>query len=79
MDLETKMRTELIKFLVQKHIFCPFSEAFGLPSRVLDVRTCVVILDPDGDPKSVMSPEAWEHIQTYPGPHLAAGHTIMER
>jgi len=51
--LETMMRKRLVKYLVQKAIFCPATGA------VLDVRTCVVILDSDGDPTAVLSQEGW--------------------
>jgi hypothetical protein len=34
----------------------------GNPGHVLDVRTCVVLNDRDGDPRAVLSPEGWAAI-----------------
>ena len=58
MDIEKKMRQELVRYLVQKTIFCPWK------GTVLDMRTCVVMVDTDGDPAAVMSQEAWQTILT---------------
>jgi hypothetical protein len=83
MDLIEHLHKGMILGLVQKHIFCPFSEQFEGVTRILDVRTCVVVLDRDGDPSAVMAPEAWEFIQAYAaekgGEPLGTGYTIMER
>lgn len=54
--IENILRQELVKYLVQKHIFCPISNV------VLDVRTCVVVLDSDGDPALVMSPKGYREL-----------------
>lgn len=56
MSLESHFRKQMVLMLVQKHIFCPFS------ADVLDVDTCVVVLDSDGDPCRVMSPRAYTAI-----------------
>lgn len=50
------MRREWVRGMVQRAIFCPRTE------RVLDVRTCVVLVDRDGDPHSVVSPEGWQDL-----------------
>jgi hypothetical protein len=54
------MRRRLVKFLVQKAIFCPVT------GSVLDVRTCVVILDKDNDPAAVLSQQGWQIFLGYP-------------
>jgi hypothetical protein len=58
--IEDHVRRELVRFLVQKTIFCPRTEV------VLDIRTCVVILDSDGDPAFVMSQKGWAEIDADP-------------
>lgn len=55
--LERMMRNELIKYLVQRKIFCPATK------EVLDVRTCVVFLDKDGDPADVVSQAGWRLLR----------------
>lgn len=60
MDMETMIRKQMVKGMVQRAIFCPYS------GEVLDVRTCVVLVDRDGDPAHVMSPTAWKVFQTQP-------------
>jgi hypothetical protein len=55
--IEEMMRRELVRYLIQKTIFCPFTGA------VLDMDTCTVILDSDGDPAIVCSPEAGRLIK----------------
>lgn len=57
MDIETIVRKEMVKALVGRHIFDPFGGG-----QVLDVRTCVVVLDADGDPATVMSPETYTRL-----------------
>lgn len=54
------MRKRLVEYLVQKTIFCPVT------GTVLDVRTCVVILDRDSDPAAVLSQRGWDLLQEYP-------------
>lgn len=56
MTFEQTIRQNFVKFLVQKAIFCP------LTGDVLDVRTCVVILDKDGDPTAVISPDGYRRM-----------------
>ena len=57
MDLRTHMRDQLRKALVQRAIFCPIS------GQVLDVRTCVTLLDEDGDPAYVLHEAGWVRFQ----------------
>ena len=54
MDLETKMRRELLRYIISKQIFCP------LTGQVLDLDECVVILDSDNDPVAAFSQEGWQ-------------------
>jgi len=54
--IEDAVRRNMVRFLVQKAIFCPWS------GEVLDYRTCVVMVDTDGDPVAVMSQSAWTQI-----------------
>ena len=42
---------DLVKYLVQRQIFCPIT------GNVLDVRTCLVFEDEEGDPAAVYAPE----------------------
>jgi hypothetical protein len=60
MDLEKKMRDTLVTYMVQRLIFCPVT------GSVLDVRTCGVLVDADGDPAYVCSPEAYAAITQTP-------------
>ena len=74
--IENILRQELVKYLVQKHIFCPINGV------VLDVRTCVVVLDSDGDPALVMSPAGYRELleahERTGLPMLAEGYTFDE-
>jgi hypothetical protein len=72
MDLVEKMHKELIRFMVQKHIFCPIT------GNVLDMDTCAVVLDADGDPTAVFDPSVGEKIKETPGA-LQPGYSLMER
>lgn len=56
MTFEEKMRANLVQFIVQRQIFCTLTQ------EVLDVRTCVVVLDTDGDPHAVFSPNGYRRI-----------------
>lgn len=56
-DIQTHIRAALVRHLVQKTIVCPQTE------EVLDVRTCVVILDADDDPRSVLSQAGWKKAE----------------
>lgn len=56
MDLQEHMRFELKRALVSRAIFCPVS------GDVMDVRTCVTVLDKDGDPSTVLSPAGWDAL-----------------
>lgn len=51
--LELHLRREMIKFAVQRAIFCPFTQV------TLDCRTAVVIETADDKYLGVVSPEAW--------------------
>ena len=55
-DLEEILRAEMVKYLVQKTIFCPNT------GQLLDIRTCVILNDTDGDPTAVLSPDGWNNI-----------------
>lgn len=59
-DLEAHMRQVLLTGLVQKEIFCPNT------GEVLDVRTCVVLVDKDGDPAYVLSQKGWANVSADP-------------
>jgi hypothetical protein len=54
------VRKELVRFLVSRTIFCPVT------GELLDVRTCVVLNDPDGDPRYVLSQEGWRAVSADP-------------
>lgn len=58
--LEQHMHEQLVRMLVQRAIFCPRTNA------VLDVRTCVVFVDSDGDPRAVMSQAGYQDLITEP-------------
>ncbi len=75
-ELETRLRNELIRYLVQRAIFCP------LTGQVLDYRTCTVLLDADGDPVSVYAPiiaERAKDMSDFSERLDALGYTLMER
>lgn len=52
-DIRTVVRRNMVKYLVGKAIFCPVS------GEVMDVRTCVVLIDAEEDPIYVMSQAGW--------------------
>lgn len=54
--LTTHLRGQLVRSLVQRTIMCPRT------GEVLDVRTCVVINDTDGNPIAVVSQDGWKVI-----------------
>lgn len=54
--LEDQMRKALLRSIVQRQIFCQ------LTGDLLDIRTCVVVLDSDGDPTAVFSPKGYQWI-----------------
>jgi hypothetical protein len=70
MDLQEHLRTQLVRYLVQRAITCPIT------GDVLDVRTCAVVLDADGDPAAVFSPEGGRLIAATAGA-LRPGYTLM--
>ena len=59
--LETLLREQMVTWLISKAITCPVSGA------LLDVQTCVVLVDADGDPARVLSPEGWKTLAARPG------------
>lgn len=59
-ELINLMHERMIRHLVQLAITCPLTGA------VLDVRTCAVLTDADGDPIAVLSPEAAQQITANP-------------
>lgn len=74
MTFENTIRKNFVRYLVQKSIFCPVS------GDVLDVRTCYVILDSDGDPAYVVSPEVGKRIEGMVAdgvPALKEGYSIV--
>lgn len=74
MTFENTIRKNFVKYLVQQNIFCPVS------GRVLDVRTCYVILDSDGDPAYVVDPEVGKTIEGMIAegkPALKPGYSIV--
>lgn len=50
------MRTELVRHLVSHLITCPAT------GEVLDMDTCVVFVDADGDPAAVVSQTGYRQI-----------------
>lgn len=73
MDLETTLRRNLLRFLVQRAIFCPYT------GTVLDMDTCAYVNDADGDPHLVMSPEAGKVLaeKGLPESLTAQGYTLV--
>ena len=73
-----QIRNNYIKYLVQRQIWCPITQ-----EDILDVRTCVVILDGNGDPETVYSPAGWKFlVDLMDGDEtkvLASPYTKMER
>ena len=55
--IETVVRRNLVKSLVQRAILCRYTGA------LLDMDTCAVIVDRDGDPHTVVSPSAADLIE----------------
>lgn len=53
-SFEAMMRKSLLLNIVQRDITCRLS------NKVLDIDTCVVILDSDGDPFAVFAPEGYK-------------------
>lgn len=66
------MHRQMVKALVQRNIFCPVT------GEVLDMDTCTVILDSDGDPAMVFAPSVGPRLAEIPN-GLKPGFTIMER
>lgn len=65
-DIEERMRKQLVRFLVQRNITCPAT------GEVLDMDTCVVLVDSDGDPKAVLSQAGWAAMDDAHKAKLAA-------
>lgn len=55
-SLQEVVHREMVRSLVSQSITCPRT------GEVLDVRTCVVLLDRDGDPARVVSQHGWSMI-----------------
>lgn len=70
MNLESMLRRNVVRYLVQRDIFCQVS------GEVLDIDTCWVILDPDGDPHSVVSPAVGQAILNAGEAGLAPGYVV---
>ena len=73
--LRNTVNRSMIIYMAQRDIFCRVS------GEVLDVRTCVVVLDPEGDPAQVLSPEGWKTLEELGKDDeiFAHGYTLMER
>ena len=56
MEINKQVEKQIVKYIVQRNIFCPLS------GDVLDVRTCKWLVDKDGVPAYVMSPEAYDSV-----------------
>lgn len=56
-ELVAHVDAQWIRSLVMRAIMCPIT------GQVLDVRTCHVIRDSDGDPAAVIAPGAWGQIE----------------
>lgn len=69
-NIEDAVRKQLVAFIVQRQIFCPITNA------VLDVRTCKWLVDKNGDPAYVMSPEAYDAVAS--GLNTEKGKVIIE-
>lgn len=65
--IEEMMRRELVRYIVQRSIFCPVSGV------VLDMDTCTVILDSDGDPAFVVAPSVGKKMKEM----LDAGERVL--
>jgi len=65
MDLQEIVHAEHVRYLVSRTITCPRT------GEVLDVRTCVVLLDSDGDPLAVLSQAGWAELDADDVAHLA--------
>jgi hypothetical protein len=70
-DLKDAIYAEWILGMVQRAIFCPYT------GSVLDVRTCTVLYDADGDPAQVMSPEAGKRLEELGLPASLVGYTLV--
>lgn len=66
MTLQTQIHREMVRGLVQKQITCTVT------GDVLDVRTCIVLVDRDGDPRHVLSPAGWKKLDQEKRDHLAS-------
>lgn len=55
-DIQQEVDRQMVRYIVQRNIFCPITGA------VLDVRTCKWLVDADGDPAYVMSPEVFDAV-----------------
>lgn len=71
--MRATLERNLVRYLVQRTIFCPVS------GDVLDVRSCAVIRDDDGDPVYVISPRAADAIEAAGDGALKAGYTLDRR
>ena len=53
--LRAILRQNMVTGLVQRAILCPVT------GQILDVRTCVVLVDSDGDPAAVLSQDGYRN------------------
>lgn len=54
--LVDRMYSEMVRGMVARQITCLRT------GEVLDVRTCVVLVDRDGDPHTVLSQDGWAQV-----------------
>lgn len=57
MNMQQIIDDELIRHLVAREITCPRT------GKVLDMRTCLVIRDGDGDPIAVLDPSVADDVE----------------
>lgn len=72
MDMQRHIRQEIVRGLVQQRITCRFT------GQVLDMDTCAVLIDRDGDPADVLDPRAADLLTDSDRDRLAAqGYTVQ--
>lgn len=73
MSLKEMMDERMIQFLVQKTIMCPIT------GKVLDMDTCAVVRDRDGDAVAVYAPEVLDALDDEKTETLAAKGYVVEQ
>lgn len=59
-SIESTVRRNMVRSLVQRDITCNYT------GQILDMDTCAVLIDADGDPFAVLAPEAADVIEANP-------------